>query len=84
MTRTWRAGACLCAGVGEQKKTSCVLFYHSPPIPLKQGLSLNLVLKFSSRLEVIKPQKSSCLCSTQSWGYRHSQACPACGIGAGI
>lgn len=58
-----RAGACLCAGAGDKRRHH--VFFA---IPLKQGLSLNLGLKFSSRLEVIKPQKSSCLCSTQSWG----------------
>lgn len=81
--RTWE-GRCLpvCWGGGDKRRHH--VFYHSPPIPLKQGLSLSLGLKFSPRLEVIKPQKSSRLCCTQSWGYRHSQARPACCIGAGI
>lgn len=38
--------ACLCAH-RVQKRSSKVLVYHPPPIPLRQGLSMNLKLRFS-------------------------------------
>ena len=37
----------MCTAVGNMEKCVLSVLYHTPPTPLKQGLSLNLGNKFS-------------------------------------
>ena len=61
-------------------------FYYSQPIPLRLEGSLPecVAQVFSAKLKASKPQPTSRLCPTWTWGYKHFWGYLACGMGAGF
>lgn len=62
---TLYVGVCSCAVFGGQKRVSGVIFRHSRPVPVKQGLSLNLEIPGSLTLVRVigMCRKSGLLCA---------------------
>lgn len=76
---------CMCTGVVHDhrgQKRAIGVFYHSPSIPLRQGLSPNLL-----RISLLDWEPANLIFLSlplQSSGYRYAMECQTHHMGAGI